>query len=65
MKAILEFTLPEEQEEYETAANAHYYRAALQEIRQYLRNLVKHGDGTATIGEVYSEVTQILAGYEI
>lgn len=44
MKAVLEFDLPEEQDDYESAINGHIYEAALQEIWDRLfRPRHKHG----------------------
>lgn len=42
MKAILEYTLPEEQEDYRTALNGHVYRQALHNLDQKLRSVIKH-----------------------
>lgn len=43
-KAILEFQLPEEQEEYNLAINAIKYHCAIHDIRNYLRTLRKYDD---------------------
>jgi hypothetical protein len=43
MKAILEFNLPEETYEHQTAINAHAYRSALGDMDQRLRDIVKYG----------------------
>ena len=42
MKAIIEFKLPEDQEEYEKANNANKMYAALWEIRQLFRSTLKY-----------------------
>lgn len=42
MKAILEFSLPDDQEEYETASNASKYRYVLTELSEHLRRRVKY-----------------------
>lgn len=52
MKATLEYSLPEEQYEFETAVRAHAVAAALAGFRQYLRDKEKHGDRYPTIMEV-------------
>jgi hypothetical protein len=44
MKAILEFNLPEETEEYELAMNGSHYLFALQELDNYLRSQLKYND---------------------
>jgi len=41
-KAILEFNLPEEQDEFETATNAGKYYSILWNLDQYLRNSIKY-----------------------
>jgi hypothetical protein len=43
MKAILEFNLPEERDEFNTANKAGSYIAALQEYDNLLRGIVKYG----------------------
>ena len=42
MKAIIEFELPEDQEEYEKANNANKMYMALWDIRQLLRSKLKY-----------------------
>lgn len=42
MKAILEFNLPEEQEEFRIASNAMNYRMALTDFDNYLRAKLKY-----------------------
>lgn len=44
MKAILEFNLPEEQEDFEVHTNAWKYKIALDEISNKLRSLDKYGE---------------------
>ncbi len=43
-KAILEFNLPEEREDFEIHNNAGSYYSAIFEIRVYIRNLNKYDD---------------------
>jgi hypothetical protein len=43
MKAILEFTLPEDQNEFETCSNAKHVLIALWDFRQDMRQWLKHG----------------------
>ena len=42
MKAILEFNLPEEQEEHRTALNGGKYYSVIWELGAYLRSLYKY-----------------------
>lgn len=42
MKVTIEYTLPEEREEMEQAVKGHEYAAALYELDQKLRSLIKH-----------------------
>ena len=44
MKAILEFNLPEEEDEHLTAVKAGDWQMALWDVDQKLREIVKHGD---------------------
>ena len=46
MKAILEFNLPEDKWEHETAVSAADMRLALCDLDMYCRSLVKYGDLT-------------------
>ena len=43
MKATLEFTLPDEQDEHYNAINGGTFRYCLQELDGELRNWLKHG----------------------
>ncbi len=60
MKAILEYTLPKEQEEFADACRALNYSSALWEIRDLLRNITKY-DQPTTLQEVYQQVCEICA----
>jgi hypothetical protein len=42
MKAILEFNLPEDQEEFDAASKAWKYRAAVSQVDRYLRDQLKY-----------------------
>jgi hypothetical protein len=44
MKAILEFSLPEEADEHLTAVKAGDWQMALWDVDQKLREIVKHGE---------------------
>ena len=43
MKAVLEFTLPEEQDEHQLAVNAWKWQGAFLEIRELVRQWLKYG----------------------
>ena len=43
-KAILEFDLPTEQAEFETAIKAHDWKYAMWDLDQWLRNEIKYHD---------------------
>jgi hypothetical protein len=43
MKAILQFSLPEEQSEFNEAVNGSKFQSALQGIDEACRNWLKHG----------------------
>jgi len=43
MKAILEFNLPEEEQEHSDALNGAAFKHCLQELDRELRNSLKHG----------------------
>ena len=43
MKAILEFNLPEESEEFELARNGAKLSCAISDFQNWLRNQIKHG----------------------
>lgn len=66
-KATLEFNLPEEQDEFNTACRAGDYKAALFEFDQKLRSKCKYGDGTPP--QSWEEVRELLhsttAGYDL
>ena len=66
MKATLEFTLPEENEEYEIAANASKMYCALSDFKAYLRNKCKYEEGTTLAKEdVYSDFLEMLRDRDI
>jgi hypothetical protein len=44
MKAILQFSLPEEQYEYEAASNGSKYKLILYDLEQFLRNEIKYAE---------------------
>lgn len=52
MKAILEFNLPDDQEEYEYAVNAPKMYLALWEIKQLIRSKLKYNPDGLTDAEL-------------
>ena len=48
MKAILEFNLPEEQEEFQLAADARKWASFAYEVSQYLRSEAKYNEDAYT-----------------
>lgn len=61
MKAILEFNLPEDQEEYDMVTKASNLFCVLWEVKQSLRSMVKHGyiDNRELTTEEYKIVEKI------
>lgn len=55
-KAILEFNLPEEQEEFKLASNAIKMSADIHNFYNYLRNKHKHGDYKGKERELIDEI---------
>jgi hypothetical protein len=47
MKAILEFDLPEEQQQFDEAANGTKWRGVVEELDRRLRQVVKYGEDDA------------------
>ena len=66
MEAILKFSLPEDQYEYDTANNASKYYSVLWDLDQYLRNKVKypaedtHDEYTNAMDEARTELWKLL-----
>lgn len=57
MKAILEFNLPEDKEEYEMTINASKYYLALWGIKQELRKQLKYAELSEQEYEIYEKVS--------
>lgn len=57
MKAILEFNLPDDQEDYDMANKAVSYKVALWEISQYLRSEVKYNEQLSA--DAYDQVVKL------
>lgn len=56
MKAVLEFQLPEEQEEFTRAANVSLYMLALVDLSTFLRTQCKYADLSEEQKKVYEAV---------
>lgn len=48
MKAIFQFNLPEDAQEYETTLNADKYHSIIWDFKQYLRNRTKYNTDDLT-----------------
>lgn len=60
MKATLEFTLPEEQQAFEIACRADQFQNAMGEIRQHVRDKLKHGKLSAATRRELEAVKALL-----
>jgi len=56
MKAILEFNLPEDQDDFETSTNGWKYRSVIDDIDGFLRNKLKYETLTEEQYEAYDKV---------
>jgi len=61
MKGILEFNLPEEQEEHELAVNAYKLVSAISDLDNHCRSALKHGHNYKTPEEVLEAVREQLS----
>lgn len=59
MKAILEFNLPDEQEEYKMANAAPCYHSALWDLAQEIRNKLKYEDLTPEQDKAWEEIKTV------
>jgi hypothetical protein len=62
MKATLEFNLPEETEEFETASNGWRYKSILCELDNHLRSKVKYENLNDKDYEIYEKIREQLWG---
>lgn len=61
MKVILEFTLPEEKEEFQLAVNGSEIQSRIDDVKHYLRNEYKYTEHTPEIAEYLEKIrTDIL-----
>lgn len=56
MRSILEFTLPEESEEYMDALRGSRYHGVLQELDNHLRAKLKYEDLPSEQAKIYEEI---------
>jgi len=70
-EAILKFTLPEEQSEFDITSNAGKYYSVLWDLDQYLRNFVKYPSDredpilTDTMAKVRDELWRLMKEYNL
>jgi hypothetical protein len=62
MQAILKFTLPDDQAEYDAARLGRSALLALWEIDQHCRSLLKHGEPTPEARELAEEIRRMIPG---
>lgn len=60
MKAILEFTLPEEHHEHQDALRGSEWKWALSDLAGYLRNQIKHAENSAEEYQTFERVREQL-----
>ena len=65
MKAILEFNLPEDREEYDACIKGNDYMCNLIDIDNFLRNQLKHGHDFPTPESVMEWVRNKITTVEI
>jgi hypothetical protein len=66
MKAILEFDLPEEQAEHETALNGNKYKIILAELDNWLRGIAKYQDiQEVKVTSVREKIFRLAEEYDI
>lgn len=69
MKIKIEFTLPDNDQEYDDFKNGPYYRAILTDFKTHIRNISKHGtkDGPAPkeVEELYRYFCELLSSYNL
>ena len=71
MKAILEFNLPDDQSDFETAVNGYKWQLAVWDMNQYLRSVTKYApDETSAevveaLDKARDELFDILKNYNL
>jgi hypothetical protein len=56
MKAILEFELPEDQDDYERCVRSNAAHTVIESMFEYLRQKLKYGELPDTVYETYEDV---------
>ena len=62
MKVTIEFTLPDDQGQYERARLGSEAVSALWEIDQHCRAILKHGDPSPDVREALQAIRQMIPG---
>ena len=69
MKAILEFNLPDDQQEHQDALNGYKWRLVVQDIADHLRSSLKHGSHTVeeldVLESIAKRVHETISDYEL
>lgn len=60
MKAILEFDLPEDQEQHQAAVDGQKWKSALFELDRQLRAIEKHGSNNLSATEYRDKIREIM-----
>jgi hypothetical protein len=60
MRAILEFDLPDDQNDFTMALNGSKWHSVAWDLDQFLRSKVKHGDGEPKEMEMFGKVREQL-----
>lgn len=64
MKAILEFNLPEDEEEFSNAVKGADYKSAIHNIKDYIRTIWKYQELTEDqykiVDEIYKHINQFV-----
>jgi hypothetical protein len=61
MKAILEFTIPEDSQEHQDALKGADWKWVISDLFDYLRNQIKHADNSAEEYRTFERVRDRLA----
>lgn len=56
MKAVLEFQLPEESEEFRLAQRGRHYISVIEELDNYLRSILKYEERSAEVHDALQAV---------
>lgn len=69
MKITIEFTLPENDQEYDDFKNGPYYRAILTDFKNHIRSVNKYGTdkGSAPqeVDDLYRHLCECIAAYNL